>query len=105
MGGLKGKVALVTGTGGGIDRAAVPSMMQKRYGRIIDISSLAENGVPWYVYTRAGRTNCVTANAALVRFTHQLALELAEYNITVNCVVPGPIWLTEKAFTALEKQP
>jgi len=88
-------------------RAAVPLMMEKKYGRIINISSLAKNGVPWFVYARAGRTNYAAANAALVGFTRQLSLELAEYNITVNCVVPGPIWMakTEKAFTPLENNP
>lgn len=88
-------------------RAAVPSMMEKKYGRIINISSLAKNGMPWFVYARAGRTNYATANAALVGFTRSLALELAEYNITVNCVVPGPIMMprTEKAFLALENNP
>ncbi|MFH1756944.1 MAG: SDR family NAD(P)-dependent oxidoreductase, partial [Pseudomonadota bacterium] len=88
-------------------RAVVPSMMQRKYGRIINISSLAKNGMPWFVYARRGRTNYATANAALVGFTRSLALELAEHNITVNCVVPGPILMprTEKAFTALEKNP
>jgi len=88
-------------------RAVVPSMIQRKYGRIINISSLAKNGVPWFVYARAGRTNYATANAALIGFTRQLALELAEYNITVNCVVPGPLMTakTEKLFTAMEKNP
>jgi len=88
-------------------RAAVPSMMQRKYGRIINTSSLAKNGVPWFVYARAGRTNYATANAALIGFTRQLALELAEYNITVNCVVPGPLMMpkTERLFMALENNP
>jgi NAD(P)-dependent dehydrogenase (short-subunit alcohol dehydrogenase family) len=88
-------------------RAVVPSMMQRKYGRIINISSLAKNGMPWFVYAQRGRTNYATANAALVGFTRSLAFELAEHNITVNCVVPGPILMprTEKAFRALENNP
>jgi len=38
-----------------------------------------------------GRAHVVTAKAGLVGFTRALATELAEQNITVNCVVPGKI--------------
>ncbi|MFQ6111278.1 MAG: SDR family NAD(P)-dependent oxidoreductase [Nitrospinota bacterium] len=88
-------------------RAVVPHMIGNRYGRIVNTSSLAKNGVPWYVYSREGRTNYASANAALVGFTRSLALELAEYNVTVNCIVPGPIETprTARAFRALEEDP
>ncbi len=88
-------------------RSVVPHMMENRYGRIVNTSSLAKNGVPWYVYGREGRTNYASANAALVGFTRSLALELAEHNITVNCIVPGPVETprTAGAFRALEENP
>lgn len=88
-------------------RAAVPSMIQKKYGRIINVSSLSKNGTPWFVQARVGRSEYAAANAAIVGFSRQLALELAEHKITVNCIIPGPIITpkTESNFMRLEENP
>ena len=58
-------------------------MIKKRWGRIINISSVvAKMGNP-------GQTNYVASKAAVEGFSRSLALEVASRNITVNCVAPG----------------
>ncbi|MDN3988862.1 3-oxoacyl-ACP reductase FabG [Zwartia vadi] len=63
-------------------RAALPSMMQKKWGRIINISSRAHLGNP-------GQTNYAAAKAGLLGFTRSLAFEQGKFNITSNAVAPG----------------
>ena len=64
--------------------SAVSKIMKKnRYGRIINISSIAS------VRVRDGRTAYSSSKFAIEGFTKTLALELAEYNILVNSVAPG----------------
>ena len=67
-------------------KAAVPYMVKQRYGRIVNISSIAGiyHGLPRLVHY-------TTAKAALIGFTKGLAVELAPYKITVNAIAPGPI--------------
>src|SRR5215472_1572108 len=71
-------------------RAAVPHMMRKRYGRIVCMSSGAREGTPWTAYY-AGGSAYSAAKAGVHGFVRDVALELAEYEITVNAVAPGPI--------------
>lgn len=65
-------------------RAIAPYMIERRYGKIVNISSLAYKG-------NFGQTNYVSAKAGVVGLTQALGLELARYNINVNCVAPGLI--------------
>ncbi|WP_144640445.1 3-oxoacyl-ACP reductase FabG [Bordetella genomosp. 13] len=63
-------------------KAAIPSMMEKRWGRVINISSRAHLGNP-------GQTNYSTAKAGLLGFTRSLAYELGKFDITANAIAPG----------------
>jgi 3-oxoacyl-[acyl-carrier protein] reductase len=62
---------------------AVMSMMQKRYGRIINITS------PSGKYGFEGQSNYAAAKAGMVALTKSLSKEVARRGITVNCVSPG----------------
>jgi len=64
-------------------KAAVRHMMRKRYGRIINIASVAgQMGNP-------GQTNYASSKAGQIGFTKSLAREVASRGITVNAVAPG----------------
>lgn len=64
-------------------RAVTKGMMKRRYGRIINISSVVGfAGNP-------GQVNYVASKAGIVGMSKSLALELATRSITVNCVAPG----------------
>jgi 3-oxoacyl-[acyl-carrier protein] reductase len=66
-------------------KAAVRHMMRKRYGRIINITSVAgEMGNP-------GQTNYSASKAGQIGFTKALAREVAARNITVNAIAAGYI--------------
>ncbi len=64
-------------------RAVINQMREKKYGRIINISSInAQAG-------QIGQTNYSAAKAGMIGFTKALARESAIKNITVNAVAPG----------------
>lgn len=71
-------------------RAAVPHMIERRQGKIICLSSGSREGTPWTAYYEGGSAYSA-CKAGVHGFMRDLALELAEYNINVNCVAPGPI--------------
>jgi 3-oxoacyl-[acyl-carrier protein] reductase len=63
-------------------RAVQKYMVEKKYGRIINISSTSALG-------NRGQANYATAKAGLQGFTKTLAIELGKYGITANAVAPG----------------
>ena len=71
-------------------RAALPHMIEQRYGKIVCISSGAREGTPWTAYY-AGGSAYSTAKAGIHGFIRDVALEVAQYGINVNAVAPGPI--------------
>jgi len=62
---------------------AVMSLMRKRYGRIINITS------PSGKYGFEGQANYAASKAGLIALTKTLSKEVARRGITVNCVSPG----------------
>lgn len=73
-------------------KPAVRYMMRKRYGRIINISSISG------VMGNAGQTNYSASKAGQIGLTKALAREVAARNVTVNAIAPGfietDIWET-----------
>ena len=67
-----------------LSRAIVPQMKQRRWGRIIHISSVMG-------YVSKEKRNIYSATkSALIGFARASALDLGEFGITVNCIAPGP---------------
>jgi NAD(P)-dependent dehydrogenase (short-subunit alcohol dehydrogenase family) len=64
-------------------KAVVPLMRQRKYGKIVNISSgTFFSGIP-------GRLHYVASKGAIVGFTRALAREVGEDGICVNCIAPG----------------
>lgn len=66
-----------------LTRALTHPMMRRRYGRIINISSIVG------VTGNPGQTNYCAAKAGVIGFSKSLAQEIASRNVTVNCIAPG----------------
>ncbi len=66
-----------------VTREVLPSMVRRRYGRIINMTSVVGQ------MGNAGQSNYATSKAGLIGFTKALAREVASRKITVNAVSPG----------------
>lgn len=64
-------------------RAVVPGMRARRYGRIVNITSI------FGVVSKPGRSAYSASKFGLFGMTRALALEVAADNVTVNCLAPG----------------
>jgi NAD(P)-dependent dehydrogenase (short-subunit alcohol dehydrogenase family) len=83
-----------------LTRALVPPMKERRWGRIIHISSIMG------IIAKEKRNIYCATKTALLGFARASALELGESGITVNCIAPGP-FLTDLPMSILsdkEKQ-
>ena len=65
-------------------RAVITGMKANKWGRIVNISSGAGRSV-----SLTGIQAYASSKAAQIGFTRQMAYELGQYNITVNCIAPG----------------
>lgn len=65
-------------------RAVSSHMIARRYGKIVNLSSMAYKG-------NVGQANYSAAKSGVVGFTRAIGLELARYGINVNCIAPGMI--------------
>jgi len=64
-------------------KAAVRAMMRKRYGRIVNITSISG------IVGNGGQTNYSASKAGIIGLTKALAREVGSRSITVNAVAPG----------------
>ena len=67
-------------------QAVLPAMIKKKYGKIINMSSIAA------VVGLVDRVDYSAAKAALIGMSKALAMEVGVHNICVNCVSPGAIF-------------
>jgi len=66
-----------------VTKAILPKLIKKKNCAIVNISSISG------IVGNAGQTNYSASKGAIIAFTKSLALEVARYKITVNCVAPG----------------
>jgi NAD(P)-dependent dehydrogenase (short-subunit alcohol dehydrogenase family) len=66
-------------------QAAARLMRLAGYGRIINVASISGVRAGW------ARTAYGTSKAALIHLTKQIAMEVGQYGITANAILPGPI--------------
>ena len=71
-------------------RAVLPKMMRARFGRVINVASVAG------IRANPGQANYSASKAGVIGFTRTVAAEVARRGVTVNAVAPG---LIETAFT------
>jgi NAD(P)-dependent dehydrogenase (short-subunit alcohol dehydrogenase family) len=80
-----------------LSRAVAPGMKERRWGRIIHISSIMG------LASASGRNIYSATKSALLGLARASALDLGPFNITVNCIAPGP-FLTEMPLGILNKE-
>lgn len=84
------------GTCFNMTRALLPSMLQNKYGRIVNVSS-----VTGPLVSNPGESAYSAAKAAMIGLSRSLAIETAVEGITVNNVAPG--WIATASSTEEEK--
>jgi 3-oxoacyl-[acyl-carrier protein] reductase len=72
-------------------RAALAGMTARRFGRIVNVSSVAGT------HGNAGQANYASAKAGLIGLTKALAREVGRFGVTVNAVAPGLVDTTMTA--------
>lgn len=67
-------------------QAVIQRMIPRGAGRIVNLASIAG------MIVRTGQIAYCAAKAAVIHFSRCLAVEMAPYGITVNCLCPGMTW-------------
>jgi len=81
-------------------QAVAPHMIARRYGKIVNIASVAGTGTGANAAgSPGGNANYAAAKAGVIQLTKTLARELGPHNINVNCVAPGAV-LTAATLTS-----
>ena len=80
-------------------QAAAGYMMERRYGKIINMSSISGMGASAHMGANA---NYAAAKAGVIQLTKTFARELGPYGINVNCIAPGAI---QTAFQLISRTP
>lgn len=90
-------------------QAAAQTMIDQRYGKIVNISSTQGTGAgsTGIGGSQAGSSNYAAAKAGVIQLTKTLARELGPHGINVNCVAPGfivtPLSYTTRSPEVVEK--
>ena len=71
-------------------RAVLPSMLARKAGSIVCLSSGARNGTPWTAATTGGAAYCA-AKGGVSGFVRDVAMEVSHLGPRINAVAPGPI--------------
>jgi 3-oxoacyl-[acyl-carrier protein] reductase len=66
-----------------LSRAALRGMLKRRWGRMVNITSIVG------VTGNPGQTNYAASKAGMIGMAKSLAAEVANRNVTVNCIAPG----------------
>lgn len=80
-----------------LTRDLLPQMIDRKWGRVIHISSVLGLG------GKKGRSTYSATKAALIGMARSSALDLGPYGVTVNCISPGP-FLTELPLSLLNDE-
>ncbi len=80
-----------------LTRAVLPGMKERKWGRVIHISSILGLG------SKEARSVYSATKAGLIGMAKASALDLGPYNITVNCIAPGP-FLTDLPMSLLSEE-
>ena len=80
-------------------RAVLPGMVDRRHGKIIALVCDSGNSPKLHFSSYS------TAKTAVVRFVESIALEVADHNVQINCLDPGPAYtsLTDEIIRAGER--
>ena len=70
--------------------AVVPIMKRRRYGKIVNLASIAGRGL-----SESSSSAYAAAKGGIIAFTRKLAFELGPYGITINAIAPS-LTLTER---------
>jgi NAD(P)-dependent dehydrogenase (short-subunit alcohol dehydrogenase family) len=79
-----------------LTRELVPQMKQRRWGRVVQISSVMGQ------VSKEKRNVYSATKAALIGMVRATALDLGPFNVTVNCIAPGP-FLTDMPMSVLSE--